>query len=31
MEYERIIGLAEFTADKIETLINTKYTKWNDW
>jgi len=27
MEYERIIGLAEFTADKIETLINTKYTK----
>lgn len=27
MEYERIVGLAEFTADKIETLINTKYTK----
>jgi len=27
MEYERIIGLAEFTADKIETLINTKYIK----
>ena len=27
MEYERIIGLAEFTAEKIETLINTKYTK----
>jgi heat-inducible transcriptional repressor len=27
MEYERIIGLAEFTADKIETLINTKYKK----
>jgi len=27
MEYERIIGLAEFTADKIENLINTKYTK----
>lgn len=27
MEYERIIGLAEFTADKIETLINKKYTK----
>jgi len=27
MEYERIIGLAEFTADKVETLINTKYSK----
>ncbi len=27
MEYERIIGLAEFTAEKIETLINTKYIK----
>lgn len=27
MEYGRIIGLAEFTADKIETLINTKYNK----
>lgn len=27
MEYERIIGLAEFTASKVETLINKKYTK----
>jgi len=27
MEYERIIGLAEFTAEKIEKLIKTKYTK----
>ncbi|NQV29558.1 MAG: heat-inducible transcription repressor HrcA [Candidatus Marinimicrobia bacterium] len=27
MEYERIIGLAKFTADRIESLINTKYSK----
>ncbi|NQV49762.1 MAG: heat-inducible transcription repressor HrcA [Candidatus Marinimicrobia bacterium] len=27
MEYERIIGLAEFTVNKIESLINTKYSK----
>ncbi len=27
MEYERVIGLAEFTADKLEKLINTKYLK----
>jgi heat-inducible transcriptional repressor len=27
MAYEKIIGLAEFTANKMETLINTKYLK----
>jgi len=27
MAYEKIIGLAKFTANKMETLINTKYTK----
>ncbi len=27
MAYEQVIGLAEFTAGKMETLINTKYTK----
>ena len=27
MAYERIVGLAEFTAEKLEMLINTKYIK----
>ncbi|NQV15733.1 heat-inducible transcription repressor HrcA [bacterium] len=27
MPYERIVGLAEFTAEKLEILINTKYIK----
>jgi len=27
MAYERIIGLAEFTVEKLQTLINTKYIK----
>lgn len=27
MAYEKVIGLAEFTANKMETLINTKYSK----
>ncbi|MCF6238314.1 MAG: hypothetical protein L3J79_05810, partial [Candidatus Marinimicrobia bacterium] len=27
MAYEKVIGLAEFTANQMKTLINTKYSK----